>query len=173
MESILSPITQKYHIYFGVNKGYSSASTMYALAKRIDKKITDENKTAIILYLGDHDPSGLDMVRDIHTRVCEFLRLNEDNDFFTTLQLALNQEQIKQYNPPPNPAKITDPRAKWYLRKYGNKSWELDALEPEILMDIAEKGILKFLDLEKYQQWINREAKESKALRKFSDSLSE
>ena len=79
MEGILSPIAQKHHIYFGVNKGYSSASTMYALAKRMDEKITDENKKAVILYLGDHDPSGLDMVRDIHTRICEFLRLNEDN----------------------------------------------------------------------------------------------
>jgi len=171
MEKILEPIARRYHIYFGVNRGYSSASTMYELAKRIDKKITDENKKAVLLYLGDHDPSGLDMVRDIRARTCEFLRLIEDNDYFSVIPLALNQEQVEQYNPPPNPAKITDPRAKWYLAEYGNKSWELDALEPKVLMDITEKGILEFLDEGKYQQWIARENNESKALREFGDNL--
>ena len=82
-------------------------------------------------------------------------------------------KQIKQYNPPPNPAKITDPRAKWYIEKYGKKSWELDALEPKVLIKIAEKGVKEFLDQEKYDYWIQREEEEKKALEDFGDSLLE
>lgn len=175
MQSVLKPISDKYHIYFGVNKGYSSASTMYDLAQRIKDKI-NENKYAVILYLGDHDPSGLDMVRDINDRITEFLEAGDDytdisGDEFKIIQLALNMKQIEQYNPPPNPAKITDPRAKWYINKYGNKSWELDALEPKVLIKIAENGIKQFLDEDKYNYWINREIKEKEALEDFGDSL--
>lgn len=182
MESVLKPVAEKYHIYFGVNKGYSSASTMYDLAQRIKEKI-NEGKRAIILYLGDHDPSGLDMVRDIHKRICEFLTAgnevidivgdDEENPFFRIVPLALNMQQIRQYNPPPNPAKITDPRAKGYVEEHGNKSWELDALEPKVLIKIAEKGIEEFLDSGKYLNWINREKKEKKALEEFGDNMLE
>lgn len=182
MESVLKPIAEKYHIYFGFNKGYSSASTMYDLAQRIKEKI-QEGKRAVILYLGDHDPSGLDMVRDIHKRICEFLTAGdecldivgdeEENPYFKIIPLALNMQQIKKYNCPPNPAKITDPRAKGYIEEHGNKSWELDALEPKVLMKIAEKGIKEFLDEEKYNVWIERENDEKKALEDFGDNLLE
>lgn len=177
MESVLKPVADKFHIYFGVNKGYSSASTMYDLAQRIKEKIQD-GKKAVILYLGDHDPSGLDMVRDIKKRITEFLtegdeavEIYEEDENFQVVPLALNMTQIRQYNPPPNPAKITDPRAKWYISEYGNKSWELDALEPKVLIKIAEKGVLEFCDLEKYKAWIDREDHEKKALEEFGDKL--
>ncbi len=179
MESVLKPVAQKYHIYFGVNKGYSSASTMYDLAQRVKDKINEEHPS-IILYLGDHDPSGLDMVRDVRERITEFLTVGDDyidgiNDddesFFRVIPLALNMEQIKQYNPPPNPAKITDPRAKWYINKYGQKSWELDALEPRVLIAIAENGVREYLDEDKYNKWIARENKEKKALVNFGKKL--
>ena len=176
MENVLKPIAEKYHIYFGANKGYSSASTMYNLSQRIKEKICD-GKKAVILYLGDHDPSGLDMVRDINKRITEFLTGGDfgaelDEDDFKVVPLALTMQQIKKYNPPPNPAKITDPRAKWYLAEIGNKSWELDALEPKVLSKIAEKGILEFIDLGKYQEWIDREKREKEALEKFGEKLS-
>jgi hypothetical protein len=177
MESILKPVADKYHIYFGVNKGYSSASTMYDLAQRIKKKI-EAGKKAVILYLGDHDPSGLDMVRDIEKRITEFLTAGDDvienveeEEWFRIVPLALNMKQIEKYNPPPNPAKMTDPRAKWYIEEYGRKSWELDALEPNVLMSIAVIGVKRFLNEIKYNYWITREEREKEALKKFGSSL--
>lgn len=174
MESVLKPIADEYHIYFGYNKGYSSASTMYELADRIKEKI-QEGKETIILYLGDHDPSGLDMVRDMKDRIGEFLTCGDmyvEPDF-EVIQLALNMKQIKQYDPPPNPAKITDPRAKWYISKYGEKSWELDALKPEVLIQVAEDGILEYLDIDKYNAWIELEKEQKKVLKKVGEKLDE
>ncbi len=182
MENVLKPVADKYHIYFGANKGYSSASTMYNLAQRIKEKIK-EGKKAVILYLGDHDASGLDMVRDINKRICEFLTAGDErvdidsdeekNPYFRIIPLALNMEQIKKYNPPPNPAKMTDPRAEWYIGEFGNKSWELDALEPKVLSKIADKGVRKFLDEEKYNNWIEKEQDEKRALEEFGDKILE
>lgn len=175
MESIFQPISHKSHIVFGVNRGYSSASAMYDLAQRIKDKI-NEGKKVRILYLGDHDPSGLDMIRDIDDRIFEFLTTGDNcidvpEYGFQVIPLALNMKQIEKYNPPPNPAKITDPRAKWYIKEYGNKSWELDALEPKVLIEIAKIGIRKFLDEEKYEYWIERENNEKTALKEFGKKL--
>jgi len=180
VESVLSPLANKYHIYFGYNKGYSSAAMMYELSKRIIEQIY-EGKKVKLLYAGDHDPSGLDMVRDIQERVIEFLTRGHDAEYFTTVPiveyfqivpLALNMIQIRQYNPPPNPAKIKDPRATWYIEKYGNSSWELDALRPEVLRDIVEHGIQENLDVDKYNAWIEREKPLKQKLQDFADSLS-
>ena len=167
MESVLKPIADKYHIYFGYNKGYSSASTMYELSKRLKKKIK-EGKIAVVLYLGDFDPSGLDMVRDVQDRVDEFMGQGYS---FEVVQLALTMKQIKQYNPPPNPAKVSDPRAGEYIKTYGNVSWELDALPPEVLRDIAEEGIRDYLDVERYNSFIDRENEEKRILEDFGESL--
>jgi hypothetical protein len=193
MESVLKPVADQFHIYFGANKGYSSASTMYDLAKRIRERI-ESGKKCIVLYCGDCDPSGLDMIRDIRERITEFLLKGQDeiyipaedddsdpilldeeiiDEYFQIVPLALNIAQVKKYNPPPNPAKITDPRAKWYIRTYGNKSWELDALKPEVLIEIVQQGILKYLDYDKYQEWVKLEKDQKQKLKEFGDNLAE
>jgi len=186
MESVLKPIADKYHLYFGCNKGYSSASAMYELGKRLLENTgaegdtdsgryerTKEPKEAIILYLGDHDSSGLDMIRDITERIDEFFHMGEtDYDReFTVVPVALTTEQVRQYNPPPNPAKMTDPRAKSYVNKYGNNSWELDALNPKILMHLTEEAIQNYLDVKKYNAVIEEEKEDTKALQEFADKL--
>lgn len=185
MEGILQPIADKYHIYFGCNKGYSSASMMYELAKRLKKQLSD-NKKLVVLYLGDHDPSGLDMIRDIQERITEFIWSYEKEYFmsysicygqmekdevFQVVPVALTTNQVKQYNPPPNPTKITDPRAKHYLAEFGNKSWELDALKPDVLTNLTEQSILKYLDIDKYNAVIKREKKEIKKLVKIVKNI--
>ena len=205
LESVFKPIADKWHIYFGCNKGYASASMIYEIGQRIKQKIQGGQKVQL-LYLGDHDPSGLDMVRDIRERLNEILftgnslermdeilsaddpfegmdeilsmgnshlnlnlnlNLNLDYKSLNILPLALNMDQINQYTPPPNPTKITDPRAEWYIKKFGQSSWELDALRPEILIKIVEQGIKKFVNLEKYNKWRKQEEREKRNLIKY------
>lgn len=177
MESVFEPVAKQYHITFGTNKGYSSASTMYELAKRIHEQI-DLGKSAVILYFGDHDPSGLDMVRDIRERITEFLTKGSNpldemdiDDLFRVEHLALKYQQVQQFRPPPNPAKVTDPRAKGYIAEYGRTSWELDALKPEVLIDLAQTGILGFLDFDKYNDVCKKEQEDIQALRDFAGTL--
>ena len=102
LSGVLEPITEKYHVHLMVNRGYSSASAMHDASIRFRNQESNEKKT-FILYLGDHDPSGMDMVRDIQSRM---------NIFDSTVdvkRIALNMDQIEEFNPPPNPAKMSDP----------------------------------------------------------------
>jgi hypothetical protein len=139
LSGVLAPLARKYHVTLMVNRGYSSSSAMYESATRFSQH-TDQ--TCILLYLGDHDPSGEDMVRDIQERLTMFLVDVE------VTKVALTYEQVQQYNPPPNPTKITDTRSAGYIEKYGEECWEVDALPPDTLHSIIESSITKYVDME-------------------------
>ncbi len=145
LSAILKRITQRYHIRLMVNRGYSSCTAMHDAYKRI-RYHEELGEKAVILYLGDHDPSGLDMVRDINTR------LNEFGVHPEVRQIGLTMEQIKKYNPPPNPAKIKDPRAKDYIAEYGEISWEVDALTPRILDELIETEVEGIIDIDLFDK---------------------
>jgi hypothetical protein len=94
-----------------------------------------------LLYLGDHDPSGEDMVRDIADRLKMFKVPNLE-----VRKIGLTMDQVRKYNPPPNPAKISDPRAEAYIKKYGPHSWEVDALPPDVLTKLIRTAFDGVID---------------------------
>lgn len=119
-------------------RGYVSASEMWAAAQRFIRQ--DHRERRVILHLGDHDPSGKDMTRDIADRLEIF---GADVE---VQRIALNWDQIDEYNPPPNPAKLSDSRAGAYIREYGYESWELDALEPRVLTSLIRTHVYDLTD---------------------------
>lgn len=168
LASVLSPIARRNHITLMVNRGYSSASAMYASAQRfIDGRsaLFDKDKTLVLLYLGDMDPSGEDMVRDVQDR----LQLFEVD--LEVEKIALTMPQVKKYNPPPNPAKVTDPRAANYIAQHGNHSWEVDALPPNVLTKLIQAEIDQYLDVDKMELVKEQEERDKVLLRKAVESL--
>ena len=120
-------------------RGYCSQSEMWVAAQRLNR-YRRAGQQPIILHFGDHDPSGMDMTRDIVDRLAILncpLRLE---------RLALNMDQVEQYDPPPNPAKMTDCRAEGYVAEFGESSWELDALEPAVLSDLVSSYVAELRD---------------------------
>lgn len=170
--SVVQPLSRKYHVRLNINKGYNSASNMYELSKRLADKLV-EGKPVVLLYLGDHDASGLDMIRDIKERVQEFLEGGHEYIYpqFRIIPVALTMAQIKKFKLPPNPAKVTDPRAKWYIKQHGSTSWELDALKPEIMQGIVDKAIVAEIDLDRYNAWKVKEMELKGKLQKFAETL--
>lgn len=164
LASVLSPLARQYRIPFNVNKGYSSSSALYDASKRFIEKaeIGGETRPCTLLYLGDHDPSGLDMVRDVRTRLAEF---GADVDVF---HVALTSAQVKEYNPPPNPAKFTDSRAASYISRHGRTCWEVDALPPERMIEIVRSEILLHVDEEAMEEVLEKEKKDKEALKAFA-----
>lgn len=171
LSSVLGRVTSKYHVRLMVNRGYSSASAMYSAYKRFSRALRNGASQTTILYFGDHDPSGLDMIRDIDDRMKEMLEVDGYQHDIEVKQIALNMEQIKQYNPPPNPAKTTDRRAKEYIEKYGTESWELDALSPKVLNDLCTEAIEDEIDVELYLSVIEEEEGMKGKLIKFRNSF--
>jgi len=243
ISQILKRVTHKYGLKLMVNKGYSSSTAMYNSYQRFVDDIND-TKPVVILYFGDHDPSGLDMIRDIQERIIFFLsrgdeldmnvvhnwwvnedktiydmadffnekdiqtgskedakksrrmermmkKLNDqtwgdkededfdifkkeyfvrDQDLFTVKHVGLTMDQIKEYNPPPNPAKVTDPRAKPYIRDFGGVSWEVDALSPEQMISIVEQGVTDTINMDTYEAMLELEAIERKAIEMMAGS---
>lgn len=167
LSSVLSRVTNEYHIRLMVNRGYSSCSAMHDAYIRFSQALKHNEYcySMCILYMGDHDPSGLDMIRDISER------LNSDFGVDVEVkQIALTREQIKKFNPPPNPAKITDPRAKWYIKEYGNISWELDALPPKELDKILRSNIIDRMDMEVYESELLKEKNQIAELERLIDT---
>ena len=155
VSNILKRVSEHFHVNLMVNRGYSSCSAM----KEAFDRLESSGKRVIILYVGDYDPSGLDMIRDIGSRLDEF-----GVEIFEVVHVVLTKEQIEEYKPPPNPAKITDPRAKWYISKHGSESWELDALRPNDLERIVRKKVEDYIDLDMFRSMVKKEKEDKEKL---------
>ncbi len=159
LAGVLEPVASRHHVTLMVNKGYSSQSAMYEAANRF--KSLGEGKDKVLLYLGDHDPSGEDMVRDIRDRMETFCVWDLEVE-----KLALTMDQVHQYNPPPNPAKMTDSRAPGYVAKHGDESWEVDALDPATLVALIEDAINQHKDQDKWEAQLEDEKRQLARMRK-------
>lgn len=126
-------------------RGYTSQSEMWGASQRLGEYIAN-GQQAVVIHLGDHDSSGKDMTRDIEDRLNLFLGTDYGPSEFEVNRIALNIDQVRKYKPPPNPAKMTDPRAKQYIKQFGKQSWELDALDPKVLSDLIQKTIGEYRD---------------------------
>lgn len=151
LEGVLTPVCRDLDVRLTANKGYSSQSLMYRIGKRLEYKI-DQDKEIWILYLGDHDPSGLDMDRDIVERLEMF-----SNGRLAVRRLALLMEQIEELNPPENPAKLSDSRAAGYIAEFGYSSWELDAVEPTELARLVREAVTSLRDEDLWLEAVARE----------------
>ena len=138
-------------------RGYTSQSEMWSAAQRFIRQ--SEREQRIIIHLGDHDPSGIDMTRDIQER----LKLFEADVIVKRVALTMNQ--IQTYNPPPNPAKLSDSRCGKYIDQYGDESRELDALEPKVITDLITDEVTAYRNGEIYQVVCDREEREKDELR--------
>lgn len=159
---VIDQVCRNLDILFFACRGYVSQSEMWRAAQRINRYDCDR---VIILHLGDHDPSGIDMTRDITDRLSLFYA-NCD-----VKRIALNMNQIDFYNPPPNPAKISDSRSHEYIKKYGDKSWELDALKPETIIELIKDTVEGYRDNDLYFELADQEQEHIKSLKIIAESF--
>ena len=166
---VVSSICNQLDVPFFACRGYVSQSEQWNAGRRFQKHLAVEHEvydkelkkyvweekdpqTPVVVHLGDHDPSGMDMTRDNWERLSMFSR--ED---IKVRRIALNMDQIREYKPPPNPAKLTDSRAQGYISQYGYDSWELDALKPTVLRDLISNTVREYRDEEKYNEVVAKE----------------
>jgi len=144
-------------------RGFVSQSAMWRAAIRLKRK-ERIGKDTTILHLGDHDPSGLDMTRDIQDRLRMF------GSDVSVERIALNMNQIQEYDLPPNYAKPTDSRYAVYRDVYGDDSWELDALDPRVIAELITKKVLFMTEVKKRESLIKRQEKERVSIQEVANS---
>jgi hypothetical protein len=170
LSGVLEPVARDLDIPLTANKGYSSSSTMYGIGRYLNYLHTVQYKKILVIYLGDHDPSGIHMTQDVEERLIMYGELQDasDNGEFVVERIALNMDQIEMWNPPPNPAKETDTRFEAYLREYGETSWELDAVRPEDLDALIRDIVSQYRDEELWDEVVEREERQRNRLYEFA-----
>lgn len=159
LSGVFENICGKLNVNLLACKGYLSLSEMHEAAMRFQRIQDEEGKQPIVFHFGDHDSSGLDMTRDIQSKFDLFIGGAD------VRRVALTMDQIKQYDLPPQYAKISDPRYERYQAQHGSHSWELDALDPETLHNLIEESVKGVRDEDKWQESLDREDEETNALR--------
>lgn len=168
---VIERVCKKNDVPYFSCRGYNSQSEMWRASQRLKAYSEDFDQDPIILHLGDHDPSGKDMTRDTYDRLYLF---TGDNRSFEPMvdvkRIALNMDQIERYGPPPNPAKVTDSRARAYISEYGHESWELDALEPSVMEELIQGEIDAVRDSQRWDEAVQEEEDYRESLKLVSEN---
>jgi len=137
VRGIVKPITDAYHVQFLPMHGYGSATAAHDLAE-LSLHLPEHTKLHI-LYVGDYDPSGMQMFEDLTQRVSERYGGSAE-----VARIALTREDVESGKLPSFPvaSKLKDPRFKWWHRQgYGDSCWELDALSPVVLRQRVDRHL--------------------------------
>lgn len=148
---IIDGVCRELDVDYFACRGYVSQSEQWRAGHRARRRYNRESQATHILHFGDHDPSGIDMTRDNQDRLNMFAGYRGEP---TVHRIALNMDQVEEYGPPPNPAKVTDSRFEGYLRDYGTECWELDALEPQVIDQLIRDNVALYRDED---LWVEKE----------------
>lgn len=165
---VLEKLCHRYDVPLLAARGYPSGTVLREFAKSHLLPNMARGIFCKILHLGDHDPSGIDMTRDLRDRLEMF---SENNNCIHVDRIALNMNQIEEMNPPENPAKSTDARFDGYRALYGTSSWELDALTPSYLNNLVESHIKNYVDEFYWEQKTKKISIIQRKIKKFASDF--
>lgn len=158
---VMQRACERWRVSYTSSRGNTSQSEAYVAARRF-KRYARDGKQCVILHMADHDPTGVDMTRDLQDRFRMF-------DAPVTVQrLALTYEQVLERNPPPQFAKETDSRTAGYVAQFGDECWELDAIEPLEMVELVADAIKGHIDLDLWSEGLKRERDEAAPLYKIA-----
>ncbi len=127
MAGVLRPVTDEFDVHLNVIRGNSSETFVWTLAEALK----DIEKPISLYYLGDHDPNGLDIERDLQTRLRGFLGTKE----FTWQRLGITGDDFKRedllgFPVRPSGSKSWRRRTGDYIEQHGDRCVEIDAIPP-------------------------------------------
>jgi hypothetical protein len=160
---------------FGVRiepiRGFDSTTKIHEAGERFSDAL-DSGKNLAILYLGDHDPSGKDIERDLWKRLGDHLPPEVYSTSRRSIsRLAIFAGDIKQFKLPPLKVKTKDPRAGGFLKVHGNAAVELDALPPTELRRRIREAIESRIDYEAWNRAMLVEAAQQETCRNYASTI--
>lgn len=165
LADVLAKICNELRVDFFACRGYVSQSEQWRAGRRLAGYVNNGQRP-IIFHLGDHDPSGVDMTRDNTERLSTFAGVP-----IQVVRLALNRDQIEQYQPPPNPAKVKDVRFAAYQALHGDQSWELDALPPQVIHDLIKTAVLRLRNEKLWDVALLQEVNDKELLASYVEEM--
>jgi hypothetical protein len=166
LSGIFEEELEPFGITLNVGRGYDGWSSIHGASERYGAGDgTGGGKHVVILYFGDHDPSGDDMLRSLRDRLAS-LGSHPDIE-----RVAILHEDIERYDLPPNFANSSDTRARGFIAAYGNQAVELDALPVDVLRQRLIEAITSRMDMDALAAVQRREQTEIEQLRNIFDGL--
>jgi hypothetical protein len=136
VRGVLAPTLDRYGVGFNPVHGFNSATNVHDAVQR------DDDRDLIILYVGDYDPSGLCMSeKDLPERLVEY-----GGHHVKLKRIALTLDHVSGLPSFPASDKKGDTRYKWFCTNYGDRCWELDAMDPNVLRAIVEEKIKELIE---------------------------
>jgi hypothetical protein len=160
VRGVLAPVLDQYGVGFRVMHGFSGATTVYDVAQDYD------GRPLVVLYVGDWDPSGLCMSeQDLPDRIAKY-----GGNHVILKRIALTREHLAGLPSFPASNKKKDPRYGWFVRRFGERCWELDALDPNDLRELVEDAIKEQIEPISWERCAAVEKAERESLRTVLDS---
>jgi hypothetical protein len=154
VRGVLRPVLDAYGVGFRVMHGFASATSVHEIAD------DDDGRPLVAIYIGDWDPSGLFMSEhDLPERLSRY-----DGDHVVLQRVALTREQLTDLPSFPAADKHKDKRYKWFVKNFGTRCWELDALDPNDLRACVEEEIRSQIEPTAWRRCKVVEAAEQKSL---------
>jgi hypothetical protein len=143
VRGVLWPVLSRLGVGFRVMHGFSSATSVWDVSNN-----GNDDRPLVALYIGDWDPSGLCMSEhDLPERIREY-----GGDHIELKRIALTTEQTGLLPSFSVETKKKDPRYEWFKKTYGDKCWELDAMDPGQLRELVEAEINALIDRELWER---------------------
>jgi hypothetical protein len=161
LSGIFEVVLREYGVTLNVGRGYDGWDSIHKAAGRFQGL-----GAATILYFGDFDPSGEDMVRSLRERLGELGARPE------IVKCALTLEDVRRYSLPPDFTKATDSRRAAFVAQYGDLSVELDALPLEVLRERVVSEVEGRMDLDALAEVRQSEEQDRKLLLQALSSVS-
>lgn len=156
---VIEGVCTEYRVPYFAHRGNNSQTLQYQAGKRFAEYL-DQGLIPLVLHLVDHDPKGIDMTRDNIERLRLYAR-----DDIEVRRIALNMDQVEQYNPPPNFVKEKDSLTAAYRKQFGtDKCWELDALSPTVIAELIRKELAKLVEPKAWSKTTRREKRDHRLL---------
>jgi hypothetical protein len=158
LAGVVVDVTAEFDVPLMVTRGYPSLSFVQSAAEAMNAR----RQLTFVYYLGDYDPSGVDISR----------KLEEDLRHFTDglvefERIAVTSEQIEDWHLPSRPTKKTDTRAK----KFKGESVELDAIPAPELRELVRDAIEQHVDQHQLKVLQTAEEEERRLLLQMAESF--
>ncbi len=164
VRGVLQPVLEEFGVTFRVMKGFGSYTAVRQAAE--DSAISEvyDQKRFLALYVGDHDPSGRYMTEvDLPARLERYGACGQ----FQRIAITEQDFHLPKFSAQ---TKKKDPRYKWFVQRYGNHCWELDAVDPNDLRRRVREQIESCISLPQWNRAIEVEAAEIQSMQQFHET---
>jgi hypothetical protein len=163
---IVKPVADSFCRRMVVCRGYNSVTFQTMFYNRATEAINAAQQP-IVLYFGDWDPSGVNMI------YAAMQTLTEELDLYGIkyYRAGINPEHFERIPADPVPLKSSDSRSRRFIEQYGPRAYELDAFHPEQLQQLVYDSIVAFTDMSEYESNAKKEEIDMEAINNLKNEV--